>query len=139
METNKMETRDIFPLLMSMSLPMVLSMLVQSLYNIIDSIYVSYLGTGALTAVSLAFPLQNIVLSVAVGIGVGIASVLSISLGKKDQKRANEAATMGMALTLIDRTAVELHRTREVAVGKLPFRVFYPCSRTICHRCKESA
>ena len=62
METNKMETRDIFPLLMSMSLPMVLSMLVQSLYNIIDSIYVSYLGTGALTAVSLAFPLQNIVL-----------------------------------------------------------------------------
>ena len=76
METNKMETRDIFPLLMSMSLPMVLSMLVQSLYNIIDSIYVSYLGTGALTAVSLAFPLQNIVLSVAVGIGVGIASVL---------------------------------------------------------------
>lgn len=101
METNKMETRDIFPLLMSMSLPMVLSMLVQSLYNIIDSIYVSYLGTEALTAVSLAFPLQNIVLSVAVGIGVGIASVLSISLGKKDQKRANEAATMGMALTLI--------------------------------------
>lgn len=101
METNKMGTRDIFPLLMSMSLPMVLSMLVQSLYNIIDSIYVSYLGTGALTAVSLAFPLQNIVLSVAVGIGVGIASVLSISLGKKDQKRANEAATMGMALTLI--------------------------------------
>lgn len=72
-----------FPLLMSMSLPMVLSMLVQSLYNIIDSIYVSYLGTGALTAVSLAFPLQNIVLSVAVGIGVGIASVLSISLGKR--------------------------------------------------------
>ena len=59
METNKMETRDIFPLLMSISLPMVLSMLVQSLYNIIDSIYVSYLGTGALTAVSLAFPLQN--------------------------------------------------------------------------------
>lgn len=101
MEKNKMETREIFPLLMGMSLPMVLSMLVQSLYNIIDSIYVSYLGTGALTAVSLAFPLQNIVLSVAVGIGVGIASVLSISLGKKDQKRANEAATMGMALTAI--------------------------------------
>ena len=83
-----------------MSLPMVLSMLVQSLYNIIDSIYVSYLGTGALTAVSLAFPLQNIVLSVAVGIGVGIASVLSNQSGKKRiKKRANEAATMGMALT----------------------------------------
>ena len=59
METNKMETRDIFPLLMSMSLPMVLSMLVQSLYNIIDSIYVSYLGTGALTALLLSVPVPQ--------------------------------------------------------------------------------
>ena len=83
METNKMETRDIFPLLMSMSLPMVLSMLVQSLYNIIDSIYVSYLGTGALTAVSLAFPLQNIVLSVAVGIGSRDCFRLIDQSGKK--------------------------------------------------------
>lgn len=100
-QSNKMGTREIFPLLMSMSLPMVLSMLVQSLYNIIDSIYVSRLGTGALTAVSLAYPLQNIVVSVAVGIGVGIGSVLSISLGQRNQERANEAATMGMALTVV--------------------------------------
>ena len=96
---NKMGTKDIFPLLMGMSLPMMLSMLVQSLYNIVDSIYVSRLGTQALTAVSLAYPLQNIVVSVAVGIGVGISSVLSISLGEKNQQRANQAATMGILLT----------------------------------------
>lgn len=98
---NKLGSKEVFPLLMSMSLPMMLSMLVQSLYNIVDSIYVSWLGTDALTAVSLAYPLQNIVVSVAVGIGVGISSILSISLGEKNQERANEAATMGIALTLI--------------------------------------
>lgn len=98
-EKNKMGTKEIFPLLMSMSLPMMLSMLVQSLYNIVDSIYVSRLGTWALTAVSLAYPLQNIVVSVAVGIGIGISSVLSISLGEKNQEKANEAATIGVALT----------------------------------------
>ncbi|MCU6748693.1 MATE family efflux transporter [Faecalicatena acetigenes] len=97
---NKMEAKEIFPLLMSMSLPMMLSMLVQSLYNIVDSIYVSRLGTRALTAVSLAYPLQNIVISVAVGIGVGISSVLSISLGEKNQERANQAAATGLVLTV---------------------------------------
>ena len=65
-----MKTGKVFPLLMSMSVPMMISMLIQSLYNIVDSIYVSRLGTDALTAVSLAYPLQNVVTSVAVGIGV---------------------------------------------------------------------
>ena len=64
-KTNEfMKTGKVFPLLMSMSVPMMLSMLIQSLYNIVDSIYVSRLGTDALTAVSLAFPLQNVVTSV---------------------------------------------------------------------------
>lgn len=98
---NKMGERPVFSLLISMSLPMMLSMLVQALYNIVDSMYVSRLGTQALTAVSLAYPLQNIVVAVSVGIGVGISSALSISLGEKNQKKANETATMGMALTLI--------------------------------------
>ena len=72
-QTNEfMKTTPVFRLLMSMSIPMMISMLIQSLYNIVDSIYISRLGTQALTAVSLAFPLQNVVLSVAVGIGVGI-------------------------------------------------------------------
>ena len=73
-----MKTKPIFSLLVSMSVPMMLSMLIQSLYNIVDSIYVSWLGTDALTAVSLAYPLQNAIVSVAVGIGVGISSAISM-------------------------------------------------------------
>ena len=100
-QKNKMGEKPVLSLLISMSLPMMLSMLVQSLYNIVDSMYVSWLGTEALTAVSLAYPLQNIVMAVSVGFGVGISSALSISLGEKDQEKANETATIGMALTLI--------------------------------------
>ena len=100
MEQNNtfMKTRPIFPLLMSMSIPMMLSMLIQSLYNIVDSIYVSRLGTDALTAVSLAYPLQNVVVSVSVGIGVGITSAISIHLGAGNQEKANRSATIGLAL-----------------------------------------
>ena len=67
-----MRTKPVFRMLVSMAVPMMLSMFIQSLYNIVDSIYVAKLGTDALTAVSLAFPLQNALLSVSVGIGVGI-------------------------------------------------------------------
>ena len=95
-----MGTRPVFSLLISMSVPMMLSMLIQSLYNIVDSIYVSRLGTEALTAVSLAFPLQNAATSVAVGIGVGISSSISIHLGSENQEKANRAAVVGLALTV---------------------------------------
>ena len=98
---NFMGTRPVFPLLMSMSVPMMLSMLIQSLYNIVDSIYVSRLGTQALTAVSLAYPLQNAIVSVAVGIGVGISSAISIHLGAGNREKANRAAVIGLALTVI--------------------------------------
>ena len=76
-----MKTKPVFPLLLSMAAPMMLSMLIQSLYNIVDSIFVSRLGTEALTAVSLVYPLQNIVLSLSVGMGVGINSVIARRLG----------------------------------------------------------
>lgn len=96
-----MQTKPVFPLLLSMSVPMMLSMLIQSLYNIVDSIYVSRLGTSALTAVSLAYPLQNAIVSVAVGVGVGIASAISIHLGSGNQEKADRAATIGIALTVL--------------------------------------
>ena len=96
-----MQTKPVFSLLLSMSVPMMLSMLIQSLYNIVDSIYVSRLGTDALTAVSLAYPLQNAILSAAVGIGVGISSAISIHLGAGNREKADRAATLGIALTLI--------------------------------------
>lgn len=101
-QTNEfMRTRPVFGLLMSMSVPMMLSMLVQSLYNIVDSIYISRLGTQALTAVSLAFPLQNITVSVSVGVGIGISSAISIYLGSGNHEKANRAATIGIALTAV--------------------------------------
>lgn len=102
METRNtfMKTKPVFSLLISMSVPMMLSMLIQSLYNIVDSIYVSRLGTDALTAVSLAYPLQNAIISVSVGVGVGISSAISIHLGSGDQEKANRSATLGVALTV---------------------------------------
>lgn len=101
MPNHFIKTKPVFPLLMSMSIPMMFSMLIQSLYNIIDSIYVAQLGQTALTAVSIAFPLQNLVISVAVGIGVGITSTISIHLGSGEQEKANKAATLGIACTCI--------------------------------------
>lgn len=95
-----MKEKPIFKLLISMSVPVMFSMLIGSLYNIVDSIWVAKLGTDALTAVSLAFPLQNTILSVGVGMGIGIGSVISMSLGAGNPKKANHAASLGVALVI---------------------------------------
>lgn len=96
-----MRTKPILPLLLSMGVPMMISMLIQSLYNIVDSIYVSRLGTDAITAISLVYPLQNIIMAVSVGVGVGIGSVISMNLGAGNQEKADKAASVGMFLTFI--------------------------------------
>ena len=100
MEQNQtfMKEKPIFKLLISMSVPVMFSMLIGSLYNIVDSIWVAKLGTDALTAVSLAFPLQNMIMSVGVGMGIGVGSVISMSLGAGDRKRADQTASLGIAL-----------------------------------------
>lgn len=98
---NKMGVMPVNKLLISMSLPMMISMLVQALYNIVDSIFVSRLCEDALTAVSMAFPMQNLLISVAVGIGVGINSMLSRSLGEKNFNAANKTAKNGIFLELL--------------------------------------
>ena len=90
---NKMGTMPIGKLLFNMSLPMMISMLVQALYNIVDSIFVAKLSENALTAVSLAFPLQTLLIAVATGTGVGMNALLSKSLGEKNFKKANKTAT----------------------------------------------
>lgn len=89
---NQMGTKAIFPLLMGMSVPPMISMLIQSLYNIVDSIFVAKLGEEALTAVSLAYPLQNLVLAVAVGLGVATNAAIARNLGAKKSEEANDAA-----------------------------------------------
>lgn len=98
---NPMGTRPVFRLQLSMAVPPILSMLIQSMYNIVDSIFVARISRDALTAVSLAFPLQNLVLSVAVGIGVGISAVISQSLGAKNTRAADAAAANGLLLTAV--------------------------------------
>ena len=101
MQENKMGVMPIRKLVLSMSIPMMLSMLVQALYNIVDSMYVSYVSEAALTAVSLAFPVQNLMISVSTGIGVGMNAMLSRALGSKDSEHVNMAATHGILLIAI--------------------------------------
>lgn len=92
-QENKMGIMPIGKLVFNMSLPMMVSMMVQALYNIVDSIFVAKLSENALTAVSLAFPLQTLLIAVAMGTGVGMNALLSKSLGEKDFKKANKTAT----------------------------------------------
>lgn len=95
---NKMGTMPENKLLLSMAVPMMISMLVQALYNIVDSIFVSRICEDALTAVSMAFPWQNIVIAIAVGFGVGINALLSRALGQKNAERVNQVAINGLLL-----------------------------------------
>ena len=96
-----MKERPILPLLASMALPMVLSMLVNSLYNIVDSFFVAQISEAAMTALSLVYPVQNFINAVAIGFGVGINAVIAIALGAGDRRRADAAATHGMALSAL--------------------------------------
>ena len=101
LQENKMGVMSEGKLLMNMALPMIASMLVQALYNVVDSIFVSQVSESAVTALSLAFPIQNMQIGFAVGIGVGVNSLLSKSLGERNQEAANRAAGNGLILMLI--------------------------------------
>lgn len=105
-------------LLFSMSLPMMISMLVQAMYNVVDSIFVSRISENALTAVSLAFPLQTLLIAIGAGTGVGVNSLLSKSLGEKDYDKANKAAMNGIFLFFISYLVSAL-------IGILAVRPFY--------------
>ncbi len=101
LKENKMGTMSIGKLLFTMALPMIIAMLVQALYNVVDSIYVSRISESAVTALSLAFPVQNILIGFATGIGVGVNALLSKSLGERQQEAANRAAGNGIFLVFI--------------------------------------
>lgn len=115
---NKMGTMPVNKLLISMSLPMMVSMLVQALYNVVDSVFVSRINENALTAVSLAFPIQTLMIAVAGGTCVGINAVLSKALGEKLQKKANDTAVNGVILMGISYVIFLL-------VGLFGVRAFY--------------
>ena len=99
---NKMGVMPVNKLLMNMSLPMMISMLVQALYNVVDSIFVSRIDENALTAVSMAFPIQSLMIALGAGTGVGVNALLSRSLGEKDYDRVNKAAGNGIFLAGIN-------------------------------------
>ena len=100
-QENKMGIMPVGKLLFTMALPMIIAMIVQALYNVVDSIFVSQISESAVTALSLAFPIQNIQIGFATGIGVGVNSLLSKSLGEGDQKAANRAAGNGVFLVIL--------------------------------------
>ena len=106
-EENKMAVRPVFPLLMSMAIPPMISMLIQSLYNIVDSMFVAKIGEDALTAVSLAFPVQTLIVACSVGIGVGVNSYISRSLGREDQEGADSAVAHGVLFIIAGQFLLE--------------------------------
>ena len=97
---NKMGVQPVGRLLAGMAIPMMISMLVQALYNVVDSVFVSRISENAFNAVGLAFPLQNLMIAVGAGTAVGINALLSRSLGEKKQDMADRAAGTGIFLSL---------------------------------------
>ncbi len=115
---NKMGVMPVGRLLLTMSLPMMISMLVQALYNVVDSYFVAQLSQDALNAVGMSFPIQNLMIGVAVGTGVGVNALLSRSLGEKNFEAANEAAGNGLFLAFVSALAA-------IVVGLLVPRYFF--------------
>lgn len=101
MQETYMKEKPVFPLLMSMALPMVLSMLVNSLYNIVDSLFIAKISEDAMTALSLVYPVQNFINAIAIGFGVGINALIALHLGAGDKERADCAATQGLLFSLL--------------------------------------
>ena len=101
MNQNFMKEKKILPLVISMSLPMVVSMAVNSLYNIVDSYFVAKISEEAMTALSLVYPIQNLMTAIAVGFGVGMNARIAFCLGAGNKKQADEAATAGMLLSVM--------------------------------------
>lgn len=96
-----MKEKPVFPLILSMAFPMVISMLVNSLYNIVDSFFVARISEDAMTALSLVYPVQNFINAVGIGFGIGINAVIAIHLGAGDREKANLAATQGLLLGVV--------------------------------------
>ena len=101
MKENQMGTMSEGKLLLKLSIPMILSVLIQSLYSLVDSIFVGRLGENALTAISLATPIATIILSVAFGLSIGVNAILSQKLGEGDKKGVDRTAGNGIALEII--------------------------------------
>lgn len=137
MNQSFMKEKPVFPLLTSMALPMVISMLVNSLYNIIDSFFVAQISEQAMTALSLVYPVQNLINAIAIGFGVGMNALIALCLGAGDVKNADRAATHGMLFSVVHGIVITV-----VSIGIMPFS--YPFLQgyrsftawhTVCFNC----
>ena len=117
-QENKMGVMPVNRLLITMSLPMMIAMLIQALYNVVDSVFVAQISENALTAVGKAFPFQNLMISVAVGPSVGVNALLSRSLGEKNFDVVNRTAVNGVFLSVVSYLAF-------LAAGALFARPFF--------------
>ena len=116
MNQSFMKEKPVFPLLTSMALPMVISMLVNSLYNIIDSFFVAQISEQAMTALSLVYPVQNLINAIAIGFGVGMNALIALCLGAGDVKNTDRAATHGMLFSVVHGIVITV-----VSIGIMPF------------------
>jgi len=116
MNQSFMKEKPVFPLLTSMALPMVISMLVNSLYNIIDSFFVAQISEQAMTALSLVYPVQNLINAIAIGFGVGMNALIALCLGAGDVKNADRAATHGMLFSIVHGIVITV-----VSISIMPF------------------
>lgn len=132
LKENKMGAMPVGKLLITMALPMIVSMLVQALYNVVDSIFVAQLSEDALTAVSLAFPMQNLMIAVSMGIGVGMNALLSKRLGEKRFQEANKAGENGVFLEALAYVLFAL-------VGLFAVRLFFTAQTDIAHVIDDGA
>ena len=107
-QENKMGTMPVKKLIFNMALPLIISMLIQALYNIVDSIFVSRISEDAFTAVSLVFPIQNLMIAFATGTGVGMNALLSRRLGEKNREGAEAVANVGLLLAICSGVAFAL-------------------------------
>lgn len=95
------EREKIVPLVLQMSVPMILSMAVNALYNIVDSYFVAKISQNAMTALSIVFPVQNMINAIAVGFGIGLNAMIAYSIGANEEKKANHIASTGVFLSMI--------------------------------------
>ncbi len=122
-----MKEKPVLPLLLSMALPMMLSMLVNSLYNIVDSYFVAQISEDAMTALSLVYPVQNFINAVSIGFGVGLNAVIAFYLGAGDRKQADKAASHGTFLALLHSIVMTV-----VSIGIMPaFLRMFTFSETV--------
>ena len=119
MDQSYMKKQPVLGLVVKMSLPMVISMLVNSLYNIVDSLFVAKISENAMTALSLVFPLQNLIGAIMIGFGVGINAVISFYLGAQDHKMADRSASQGLFLATLHGILLSI-----VCIAIMPSKIY---------------